>query len=83
VPPALRSARFRCVIALAREGQLLGTFEGTADESIADDPRGSRGFGYDRNFVPNGFGRSFAELPAETKNKISDRAQAVAAWVRR
>jgi XTP/dITP diphosphohydrolase len=72
-----RRARFRCVLALARNGQMLGTFEGIADGAIVDQPRGSRGFGYDPIFVPKGFGHTFAELPAELKNKISHRAQAI------
>ena len=72
-----RRARFRCVLALARNGQMLGTFEGIADGAIVDQPRGSRGFGYDPIFVPNGFGHTFAELPVELKNRISHRAQAI------
>jgi len=74
-----RRARFRCVLALARNGQMLGTFEGIADGAIVDQPRGSRGFGYDPIFVPNGFGHTFAELPVELKNGISHRAQAIRA----
>ena len=74
-----RSARFRCVIALAREGNLLGKFEGIVKGSIVDLPRGSRGFGYDPIFVPNGFEQTFAELPAEAKNRISHRAEAIRA----
>ena len=72
-----RSARFRCVIALAGEGKLLGKFEGVVEGSIVDLPRGSRGFGYDPIFVPNGFDQTFAESPVETKNKISHRARAI------
>jgi len=79
VPLDQRSARFRCVIALAREGKLLGKFEGVVEGSIVDLPRGSRGFGYDPIFVPNGFDQTFAELPVETKNKISHRARAIRA----
>src|SRR5438477_5642083 len=71
-----RRARFRCVLALARNGQMLGTFEGTTDGTILDQPRGLHGFGYDPIFVPKGFGHTFAELPAELKNRISHRAQA-------
>ena len=74
-----RRARFRCVLALARNGQMLGTFEGIADGAIVDQPRGSRGFGYDPIFFPNGFGHTFAELPVELKNRISHRAQAIRA----
>ena len=76
---AQRSARFRCVIALAREGKLLDTFEGIAEGAIVDLPRGKRGFGYDPIFRPNGFDKTFGELPAEIKNRISHRAKAIAA----
>lgn len=76
VPAPKRTARFRCVIALARAGKLLNTFEGIVEGVIVDQPRGKNGFGYDPIFVPNGFDRTFAELPAEIKNTISHRAQA-------
>ena len=48
-----RSARFRCVIALARRGELLGTFEGIVEGGIVERPRGLHGFGYDPIFVPS------------------------------
>ncbi|MEP6604303.1 MAG: RdgB/HAM1 family non-canonical purine NTP pyrophosphatase [Spartobacteria bacterium] len=72
-----RNARFRCVIALARDGTLLQTFEGTAEGVIVDLARGSNGFGYDPIFVPSGFDKTFAELPREIKNRISHRAKAI------
>ncbi len=72
-----RRARFRCVLALARNGQMLGTFEGIADGAIVDQLRGPHGFGYDPIFVPNGFEETFGELPAELKNRISHRARAI------
>jgi XTP/dITP diphosphohydrolase len=74
-----RSARFRCVIALVRDGKLLGTFEGAVEGTIVDHPLGNRGFGYDPIFLADGFDATFGELPAETKNKISHRARAIAA----
>jgi XTP/dITP diphosphohydrolase len=74
-----RSARFRCVIAFARNDELLGTVEGTVDGTIAEQARGWHGFGYDPIFVPHGFERTFAELPAEVKNTISHRAKAIRA----
>ena len=80
VPLDQRPARFRCVIALAHEGKLLGKFEGVVEGSIIELPRGSRGFGYDPIFLPNGFDQTFAELPVETKNKISHRARAIRAF---
>jgi XTP/dITP diphosphohydrolase len=77
LPASKRTARFRCVIALARAGKLLGTFEGVAEGVIVDLARGRNGFGYDPIFVPEGFDGTFAELPAEIKNKISHRAKAI------
>ena len=73
------SARFCCVIALAHEGELLGTFEGTVEGTIVERASGSHGFGYDPIFVPNGFGQTFAELPPKVKNRISHRTQATRA----
>ena len=72
-----RCARFRCVVALARNGNLLGTFEGVVEGRIADQMRGDSGFGYDPIFIPNGFEQTFAELPADVKNTISHRARAM------
>jgi XTP/dITP diphosphohydrolase len=72
-----RSARFRCVIALAGQGELLGTFEGIVEGTIVKQARGLHGFGYDPIFVPHGFEETFAELPAEVKNTISHRAKAI------
>jgi XTP/dITP diphosphohydrolase len=76
---AKRSARFRCVIALAWNGELLGMVEGTVDGTIAEQARGWHGFGYDPIFVPHGFERTFAELSADLKNTISHRAKATRA----
>jgi XTP/dITP diphosphohydrolase len=75
---ANRAARFRCVIALAQNGQVIGTFEGVAEGTIVDLPRGSAGFGYDPVFQPTVFSETFAEMAPELKNKISHRAKAVA-----
>jgi XTP/dITP diphosphohydrolase len=79
-PMSERSARFRCVLALARGGKLLCTFEGIAEGVIVDAPRGSAGFGYDPIFAPNGFEQTFAELPGQMKNQISHRAKAIDAF---
>ena len=72
-----RRARFRCVAAVARNGDLLATFEGIVEGRIADNVRGVLGFGYDPIFVPDGFEQTFGELPVEVKNAISHRAKAV------
>ncbi len=73
-----RSARFVCVIALAdpRTGEVK-TFEGVCEGRIADAPRGAGGFGYDPLFVPEGYARSFGELPPEIKQSLSHRARAL------
>ncbi|MBC8206590.1 MAG: RdgB/HAM1 family non-canonical purine NTP pyrophosphatase [Kiritimatiellales bacterium] len=75
-----RRARFRTVMALARPGEEPLTVEGKCEGTIIDELRGEHGFGYDPLFVPDGFDQTFAELPAETKNKISHRARALAAF---
>ena len=72
-------ARFRCVAALARNGDLLGTFEGTVEGRITDKARGNSGFGYDPIFIPEGLEQTFGELPTEVKNTISHRAKAIRA----
>jgi XTP/dITP diphosphohydrolase len=72
-----RRARFRCVLALARGGELLGSFEGVIQGQIADRARGSRGFGYDPIFVPDGFQQTFGELAPAEKNQLSHRARAL------
>ena len=74
-----RRARFRCVVALARNGNLLGTFEGVVEGSIAGEARGDSGFGYDPIFIPEGLKQTFGELPTEVKNTISHRAKAIRA----
>ena len=78
-----RRARFRCLVAVARNGNFLATFEGIVEGRIADNVRGVLGFGYDPIFVPDGFEQTFGELPAEVKNAISHRAKAVHALAER
>jgi XTP/dITP diphosphohydrolase len=79
-----RRARFRCVIALADPGGHVRTVSGACPGVILTSPRGRAGFGYDPLFVPDGADRTFAELDAATKNRISHRAralqEAVTAW---
>ena len=72
-----RRARFRCVLTVASAGQTLATVEGVVEGKIAEQPRGSAGFGYDPVFIPNGFDKTFAELPQDLKNNISHRANAI------
>lgn len=75
---AERTARFRCVVALAwPDGRTVAT-HGVCEGRIAAAPRGDHGFGYDPIFLVEDFGYALtmAELPAEVKNRISHRARA-------
>jgi XTP/dITP diphosphohydrolase len=75
-----RTARFRCSIALAWNGALIeaGPLEGCVEGIIVNEEKGDGGFGYDSLFVPDGFCETFGQLPAETKNRLSHRARALA-----
>ncbi|HXY15544.1 MAG TPA: RdgB/HAM1 family non-canonical purine NTP pyrophosphatase [Terriglobales bacterium] len=76
VPPPKRTARFVCVIAAARDRQILGTFRGEARGTILDSPRGQNGFGYDPLFYFPAIKKTFAELGAEEKASYSHRGAA-------
>ena len=76
---SFRDARFRCVLVLAKGGELLATAEGAVEGQIAREEHGVGGFGYDPLFVPFGFGKTFGELSAEVKNSLSHRANALKA----
>jgi XTP/dITP diphosphohydrolase len=78
VPETRRTARFRCVLAFVRSTGDEIVVEGTCEGRILEEPRGEHGFGYDPLFLPDGGSCSFAELPADTKNRISHRARAAA-----
>jgi XTP/dITP diphosphohydrolase len=92
VPAEKRTARFRCVIALApvphgqvenaspvcyADGLNTSTFDGAYEGKIIFAPRGQNGFGYDPLFVPDGFEQTFAELGDDVKNRSSHRARAL------
>jgi XTP/dITP diphosphohydrolase len=76
VPWEERTARFRCVIALATPQGEMWTAEGSCEGIIAFEPRGEHGFGYDPVFYLPQFDKTMAQLPAEIKNHISHRARA-------
>jgi XTP/dITP diphosphohydrolase len=76
LPPERRTARFVCVLVAARDGQMLGTFRGSAEGVILDTLRGKNGFGYDPMFYFPQIGKTFAELSAEEKAKYSHRGAA-------
>lgn len=71
-----RKARFRTVISLYINGEQL-FFEGMCNGFIKESVSGSKGFGYDPIFIPEGFDKTFAEMDRATKGKISHRGLAV------
>ena len=77
LPEEKRTARFRCAIAFARRGKVPIATEGVVEGRIAFAPAGDFGFGYDPIFIPEGHERTFAELGAEVKHRISHRAVAL------
>ena len=71
-----RRARFATALALCVPGEYTIITEGSCTGKIAEGLSGNGGFGYDPVFVPDGYERTFAELPLEVKNEISHRADA-------
>ena len=76
VPAEQRTGRFVCWIAAARYGKTLAVFEGKAEGTILDRPRGHHGFGYDPLFYFPEIRKTFAELGAEEKARYSHRGAA-------
>jgi XTP/dITP diphosphohydrolase len=74
-----RTARFVCVVALAKSGRLIQTFRGEVEGRLLEAPRGANGFGYDPLFFYPPFGCAFGEAPLERKMQVSHRAQALRA----
>ena len=77
VPAEQRTARFKCVMAIATTECFVYTADGACEGIIAEQPRGEGGFGYDPLFYLPEYGKTFAELDLEIKNKISHRARAL------
>jgi XTP/dITP diphosphohydrolase len=76
VPREKRSARFYCVIAIARPDGQVEFCDGECKGMITPEPGGAGGFGYDPVFYVPEQGKTMAELPSEAKNKISHRGKA-------
>jgi XTP/dITP diphosphohydrolase len=79
VPAERRTARYRCVLVVARDGKVLHIAEGAVEGMILEKPRGRGGFGYDPLFFLTKLNRSMAEIDLETKNTLSHRGRAIAA----
>ena len=73
---APRTARFVCVLAWIPAEGPAATFSGAVEGTLATEPAGDGGFGYDPIFRPEGHGQTFGELPAEIKHQLSHRARA-------
>jgi len=78
VPWEKRTARFRCVIALATPDGKVGFCSGECEGLVTFAPRGKHGFGYDPIFYLPELDKTMAELPMEVKNRVSHRGQAAA-----
>lgn len=76
VPPQRRTARFITAAALASPEGEVQVAQGILDGRIAENPSGSKGFGYDPVFLVPQLGKTLAELSPEEKNQISHRARA-------
>jgi XTP/dITP diphosphohydrolase len=72
-------ARYRCVLALAREGVTLVTGDGAVKGEIIAEPHGSGGFGYDPLFWLPELGKTMAEIDLKTKQRLSHRGRALVA----
>jgi XTP/dITP diphosphohydrolase len=75
-PAEHRQARYRCVLAAARDGKILATGSGTVEGQILPSPRGTKGFGYDPLFYLREHGKTMAELDLQTKLSFSHRGRA-------
>ena len=74
-----RTARYRCVLALARNTEVILTAQGTLEGEILRTPRGSAGFGYDPLFLIPSLNRTMAELDPTTRLTLSHRGRALRA----
>lgn len=81
VPDAERTARFRCVLAVARQGMTLATFDGVVEGRLTHEPVGANGFGYDPIFFHDELGRTFAEVDRAVKQGLSHRGGAIRRFV--
>ena len=76
IPDKERTARFRCVIAIAEPNGRVELCFGECRGVITREPEGNRGFGYDPIFYLPELGKTMAELTLEEKNRVSHRAKA-------
>ena len=78
--PEKRTARFRCVLAVAHAGKTVAVFEGLIEGRIGTEPAGDNGFGYDPLFFHPPSGCTTAQLSMAEKQRVSHRGKAIAAF---
>lgn len=79
IPPNCRCARYRCVLAAARDGEIIHTASGTVEGKILLAPQGEGGFGYDPLFFLPELNKAMSEINLETKLTLSHRGRALIA----
>lgn len=77
VPDSEKTARFRCVLALASPGKETILFEGTCEGLITDERKGENGFGYDPIFYVPALDKTMAEMKPSEKASVSHRGNAI------
>ncbi|MGD9495559.1 MAG: RdgB/HAM1 family non-canonical purine NTP pyrophosphatase [Armatimonadota bacterium] len=82
VPSSQRTARFVCALSLCSPAGEVGSWEGSVEGLITQQPRGEGGFGYDPVFYYPPDGMTFAQMRPERKNEVSHRGQALRAFRR-
>lgn len=82
IPQNQRQGRYRCVLAIARDGQVVKTAEGTVDGLVLETPRGDGGFGYDPLFYLPELQQTMAEVSLEQKQRLSHRGRAFESLLR-
>ncbi len=83
VPAEKRTVRYRCVLAAARNGEIVESAEGFVEGVILDAPRGTGGFGYDPLFYLPALGKTMAEIDLETRLLLSHRGRALKTLLQR
>ena len=79
IPEEKRTARFRCCLSLAADGNIVARSEGVIEGRIAFSEQGDNGFGYDPLFYVPQHGCTTAQMAPEQKNAVSHRGQAIRA----
>jgi XTP/dITP diphosphohydrolase len=78
-----RTARYRCVLAVARDGEVVEIADGAVEGMMLEAPRGTGGFGYDPLFYLPELDRTMAEIDLETKLSLSHRGRAIEALLKK